>query len=82
MIPRAALVASVALGLALASASALRAQPLTRPTADWRTVETPHFVVHYPAEMAAWTGPMVERLEAIHDGVGSRSASSREGGRP
>ena len=65
----AALVASLALALALGSADVVRAQPLTRPAADWRTVETPHFIVHYPAEMAAWTRLMVERLEAIHEAV-------------
>ncbi|HET7692797.1 MAG TPA: hypothetical protein VFM44_06900 [Gemmatimonadota bacterium] len=45
------------------------AQPPVRPAADWRTLETEHFVVHYPAELAAWTEPMVRRLEAIHDAV-------------
>lgn len=60
------LLAALAASLAAAAAGA---QPATRPTADWRTVETPHFVVHYPAEMAAWTGPMVARLEAIHAAV-------------
>ncbi len=49
-------------------ASAL-AQPPVRPAADWRTLETEHFVVHYPAELAAWTEPVVRRLEAIHAAV-------------
>ena len=53
----------------LALAGGARAQPAVRPAADWRTVETPHFVVHYPAEMADWTEPMVGRLEAIHEAV-------------
>jgi Tol biopolymer transport system component len=59
---------SAALAASLGAAAA-GAQPATRPTADWRTVETPHFVVHYPAEMAEWTEPMVRRLEAIHAAV-------------
>jgi hypothetical protein len=57
------------LALALVMAPVASAQQLPRPTADWRTIETPHFVVHYPAEMAAWTEPIVPRLEAIHDAV-------------
>ncbi|HET6361071.1 MAG TPA: hypothetical protein VFH11_03340, partial [Gemmatimonadota bacterium] len=60
--------------------TAARAQPPVRPTADWRTVETAHFVVHYPAELAAWTEPMVRRLEAIHDAV-SGAVGFEPGGR-
>ncbi|HET9332959.1 MAG TPA: hypothetical protein VFQ21_05190 [Gemmatimonadota bacterium] len=55
-----------AAGIAAAPA---RAQPPVRPTADWRTLETEHFVVHYPIEMAEWTGLMARRLEAIHASV-------------
>jgi hypothetical protein len=55
--------------LVLLVPAAARAQPSVRPAADWRTVETAHFVVHYPAELAAWTEPMVRRLEAIHEAV-------------
>lgn len=49
----------------------LRAQGVlpTRPFADWRTVETDHFVVHYPHEMAEWTLPLVTRLESVHTAV-------------
>ncbi|HEY7473001.1 MAG TPA: hypothetical protein VIE68_11705 [Gemmatimonadota bacterium] len=68
-LPRRALCTALALAVALGAAAAARAQPPARPTADWRTVETPHFVVHYPASMAVWTGLMVERLEAIHAAV-------------
>ncbi len=45
------------------------AQVATRPHLAWRTVSTPHFAVHYPAEMEAWTLDLVPRLEAIHDEV-------------
>lgn len=45
------------------------AQVDTRPHLDWRTVNTSHFAVHYPAEMEAWTLDLVPRLEAIHDEV-------------
>jgi hypothetical protein len=61
---------AAALAASLA-ASAAGAQPATRPSADWRTLETPHFVVHYPSEMAAWTELMAGRLEAIHAAVGA-----------
>ena len=60
--------------------AAARAQPSVRPTADWRTVETDHFVVHYPAELAAWTEPMVRRLESIHEAV-SAAVGFEPGGR-
>lgn len=66
---RTALASMPFLFTALVATPTARAQPAARPTADWRTVETPHFVVHYPAEMAAWTEPMVQRLEAIHGAV-------------
>jgi Tol biopolymer transport system component len=73
MRPRAALARTLPVVIALLAAvlptPVAHAQPLARPTADWRTLETLHFVVHYPAEMAAWTEPMVRRLEAIHDAV-------------
>ena len=42
------------------------AQVATRPHLEWRTVNTPHFAVHYPVEMEAWTLDLVPRLEAIH----------------
>src|SRR3954468_2718722 len=53
--------------LALATgAPAARAQIVTRPHLDWRTVRTEHFAVHYPREMEARTLDPVPRLEAIH----------------
>lgn len=39
------------------------------PSADWRTIETAHFRVHYPAESEAWTRRAVARLESIRDRV-------------
>ncbi|HEX6748465.1 MAG TPA: hypothetical protein VF092_14300 [Longimicrobium sp.] len=62
----AALLAAAAL---LCGAPAAGAQIVTRPHLDWRTVRTPHFAVHYPREMEAWTLDLVPRLEAIHDEV-------------
>lgn len=56
----------LALAAAVAWAPAARAQVDTRPHLPWRTVTTPHFAVHYPVEMEAWTLDLVPRLEAIH----------------
>ncbi|HVE71565.1 MAG TPA: hypothetical protein VNI54_09380 [Thermoanaerobaculia bacterium] len=35
------------------------------PAHDWRTIELPHFRVHYPVEYEAWAVRAAERLEAI-----------------
>jgi hypothetical protein len=39
------------------------------PAADWRTLETPHFRVHYPAASEAWTRRAAARLESIRERV-------------
>ncbi|MEA2563006.1 MAG: hypothetical protein QOH06_4510 [Acidobacteriota bacterium] len=39
------------------------------PAADWRTIETPHFRVHYPAESEAWARRSAVRLESIRERV-------------
>jgi hypothetical protein len=39
------------------------------PSADWRTLSTPHFRVHYPVESEAWAGRAAARLESIRDRV-------------
>lgn len=52
--------------LLLACAPALVAQG---PSADWRTVETEHFRVHYPHRYEAWALRAAERLEPIHAAV-------------
>ena len=36
------------------------------PAADWRTVETEHFRIHYPAPFAAWALHAAGEIEAIH----------------
>ncbi len=55
--------------LVLVAAEPLRGQAITRPWTDWRTSETPHFRVHYPADLAEWTEPMAARLESVHEAV-------------
>jgi WD40-like Beta Propeller Repeat len=39
------------------------------PSADWRTLETPHFRVHFPAGYEEWTMRAATRLEAVRDAV-------------
>ena len=39
------------------------------PEADWRTLTTPHYRVHYPAPTEAWTLHLAARLEAIRERV-------------
>ncbi len=36
------------------------------PAAEWRTIETPHFRIHYPAPFAAWALHAAGEIEAIH----------------
>lgn len=39
------------------------------PAADWRTITTAHFRVHYPHQYEAWTRRAAEHLESIRDAV-------------
>ena len=39
------------------------------PAHDWRTIELPHFRVHYPVEYEAWAMRAAERLEPIRTEV-------------
>lgn len=40
-----------------------------RPHAAWRTLETPHFVAHFPAELEGWTRAAIGRIEDQRDAV-------------
>ena len=53
----------VAAALAFAAAAGARAQG---PSADWRTFETVHFRVHFPAPFEPWARHAASELEAIH----------------
>lgn len=46
------------------------------PAADWRTITTPHFRVHYPREYEAWTQRAVAHLESIRDVVAKETGYS------
>ncbi len=67
----------VALALLLGAAR-LDAQLFTRPHLPWSTVETTHFVVHFPDEMRTWTMDVVQRLESVHASVSSFVAYTPE----
>jgi hypothetical protein len=45
------------------------AQYQTRPWLEWRTIETPRFAFHYPAELQEWTQRTAGRMEAIDSAV-------------
>lgn len=57
--------------LAVLALCALSAPPVMAqgPSADWRTLETPHFRVHYPAASEAWARRAAGRLESIRERV-------------
>jgi hypothetical protein len=56
----------IAVALALAAASFAWAQPASAP---WRTIETAHFRVHFPAPFEAWAARTASAIEAIHERV-------------
>ena len=68
---RGAVVAALLAGLARHT----DAQEIWRPEAQWRTVRTDHFEVHYPREFEAWTLAMAERLESVRGAVGREVGS-------
>jgi len=48
------------------------------PTDDWRTLETPHFRVHYPRPYEAWTLRAASRLESIRAAVAKETGYATE----
>lgn len=55
--------------LLLSAPAAGSAQFLTRPSIPWETIDTPHFSVHFPAEMRTWTMAVAARLESYAEAV-------------
>src|SRR3954469_830656 len=51
-------------------ASHVSAQYVVRTWLPWRTVETSHFVFHYPTDLEAWTRAIAARADAIDSAVG------------
>ena len=39
------------------------------PSAPWRTIETPHFRIHFPAPFEPWARRAAGSIESIHDRV-------------
>jgi hypothetical protein len=55
--------------LAVALALLARGAAAQGPDAAWRTLETPHFRVHFPASSEAWSRRLAARLEATRTAV-------------
>ena len=58
--------------MALAFSCALEpanAQYLTRPQIPWRTITTPRFDIHFPAEMERWTRLVAGQMESVATAV-------------
>lgn len=60
------LIARHFLPLLILTAAPLFAQA---PSADWRTLSTPHFRFHYPIEYEEWTMRAAARIESVRDAV-------------
>ena len=54
---------------ALLTGTAVRAQSV-RPALDWHTVETEHFIFHFPEPYRVWTLALASRMEGIRAQVG------------
>ena len=59
------------LGLAVSAGIWLltAATPGQTPAAPWRTIETAHFRVHFPARFEAWAARAASAMEGIHERV-------------
>lgn len=64
-----AVLASLGILLAADTATAQSAPPAPRPFLRWRTVETPHFVIHFPEEFREWSLSLAQRIEGVRDQV-------------
>ena len=61
---------TVAIVLSLTFPALARAQDeVVSPSLEWKTVETKHFVVHYPATAEPWTLDMASRLDGAYVAV-------------
>jgi hypothetical protein len=58
------MIRTVTLLLLLATTAAAQS-----PSAEWRTIETAHFRVHYPREYEEWSMRAAERLESVREAV-------------
>src|SRR5215470_13889090 len=58
----------------------VRTLPAQGPSADWRTIDTEHYRVHFPRDFAPWARHAANLLEPIHARVTAYVGS--EPGRP
>lgn len=68
--PRRARPAAAGLAL-LAVLASVAAGQQPRPWLSWRTVETEHFVFHFPEQYRAWTLDLASRMEDVRTRVGA-----------
>ncbi|AHG90575.1 hypothetical protein J421_3038 [Gemmatirosa kalamazoonensis] len=64
-----ALLAAASLAVARLGAQSMEPYVPIAPAAAWRTLETPHFVFHFPRELEPWTRDVAARIEAERDAV-------------
>ncbi len=50
----------------LSAVSVVAASPQQAPHADWRTIRTAHYRIHYPPVLADWAQDVASRVEGIH----------------
>jgi hypothetical protein len=60
---------AVLAALAVLTPRPVSAQFVTRSWVPWRTIETAHFEIHYPADLEAWTRNTASTLDAIDSAV-------------
>src|SRR5438067_868618 len=56
-------------GVFLATMFACASAFAQAPSADWRTIRTAHFRVHYPAQYEAWATEMASHIESVRSAV-------------
>ncbi len=61
----------VLLGVALLAAAPLARAQQPRPWLDWQSVETEHFVFHFPRQYGVWTLALAQRMEGVRSQVGA-----------
>jgi hypothetical protein len=56
-------------GLALLLLAIAAGATAQRPSTDWRTIDTPHFRIHFPAPFEPWARHLAGSIEGIYRGV-------------
>ena len=66
----------LSLAVAALTIAPARAQQLTFPALPWRSVETKHFVLYYPAAASAWTLDVAAHIDAVYDQVSALAGNA------